>query len=103
MPLYDALEGGEGHVVNRLTGDSTARIFLQFDEFVLGPNRIKANRTMTHDLAVDLVVAMPAPSVEHIGILADARVEQSRGCSEAGRAALDAILTGAHHRVGHCA
>ena len=94
MSLYNPLKGGKGGIINQLAGHCAARLVLQLRELARGQDRIEADRAVAHGLTVDLVVAMPAPSVEHVSIFADARVEQTRGGCEAGRAASDAVAAG---------
>ena len=99
MSLRDPLEGGKGGIVSQLAGHCAARLVLQLRKLARGQDRIEADRAVAHDLTVDLVVAMPAPSVEHVCIFADARVEQTRGSCEAGRAASDAVAAGVEDGV----
>src|SRR5271163_4271586 len=101
VSLRDPLEGSEGGIVSRLAGERAARLVLQLRELAPGENRIEANRAVSHDLTVDLVVAMSAPSVEHVGVFADAWVEQTRGGGEAGRATLDTVAASIQDGVAH--
>src|SRR4029077_4822229 len=80
-------------------GHCVARLVLQLRKLAPGQDRIEANRAVAPDLTVDLVVAIPAPSVEHVCILADTRVEETSGGWEGGGAASDAVAAGVEDDV----
>ena len=95
------LEGGKGGVIHWLASHRAMRLVLQLSKLAPCQDRIEANRAVAHDLTVDLVVAITAPGIEHIGVFADARIEQARGGSEAGRAAFDTVTASVDDRVTH--
>jgi hypothetical protein len=75
MSLRDSLECGKGGIVNPFAGHCAARLVLQLRKLAPGQDRIEDAPAVAHDLTVDLVVAMPAPSIKHVCIFADARIE----------------------------
>ena len=96
-----ALEGGEDRVRLRLAGQGGGGAQAQFVQLLASQHRVDADRAVAQHLSVDLVVAVPAPGIQHPGVVPDRRREQASGGGKALGPLLHRLAAVIQDGVGH--